>query len=650
MPAIMKNFLLLFLFFSLSNLIFSQELKLGNVTVDELQKTHSTIDSTAAAEVMFKSGNYTIMVDSEGYFVLKVEVDTKIKIFTKDGYDWANYEFPVYTGGKRVQASFLNAYTYNLVDGKVEKTKLKKEGEFTEEVNENYELRKIKMPNVKEGSIVEFTYIYKTVYFRSFPEWFFQQQIPVLASQLKVITPEFYQFNIHLKPYISVEKTVKEVISDRRFRALAVTYNAKDVPPFKDEAFVTNVNNYISSIRYELRSFRDPASGTIENFASTWEDVSKNIYESDYFGKELKMKGYYEDDLANYIAENSHKYDKTEAVYNFVKERMNWNEYHGNFVDLGVKKAYKERIGNVADINLMLIAMFRSQGIKANPVITSTRNNGIAFFPNVAAYNYVLAAVETESGYLLYDATSKNALAQIIPIRAINWFGWLIYENGESSPVNMMPVQLSKKIINAMVEIKTDGSVSGKYREQMTDYNAFLYRENYGSLTEESNIERIEKKYNNLEVVDMNLKNAKVAYEPIIEEVTFNKSNAVDVIGDKIYFSPMFMFGLQSNPFKSDKREFPIDFVFPNEDKYTISIKIPDGYEVESMPESIVLEFEENMLAYKYQLKRQGNSIQISQTFTINSSIIQSSLYSFVKVFFTKVVEKDNEQVVLKKI
>uniref|UniRef100_UPI004048F3BA transglutaminase domain-containing protein n=1 Tax=Flavobacterium sp. TaxID=239 RepID=UPI004048F3BA len=646
----MKNLLFILGSFLFSQFVFSQDFKLGKVTVDELQKTHSTIDSAAAAEVMFKNGSYTVMVDSEGYFVLKVEVDTKIKIFSKDGYDWANYQFPVYTGGKRVQASYSNAYTYNLVDGKVEKTKLKKEGEFTEEINENYELRKIKMPNVKEGSIVEFTYTYKTVYFRSFPEWFFQQEIPVLASHLKVTTPEFYQFNIHLKPYLDIERTDKMISWDSRFKSVVATYNAKDVPAFKDEAFVTNVNNFISSIRYEMRSYRNPSTGSYENYANTWEDVSKNIYESDYFGKELSMKGYYEEDLANYITENSQKYDKTEAVYNFVKERMNWNEYQGKFVDLGVKKAYKERVGNAADINLMLVAMLRSQGIKANPVITSTRNNGIAFFPNVAAYNYVLAAVEVDNGYFLYDATSKNASAQIIPIRALNWFGRMVYENGKSLEVNMMPVQISKSVINAMFEIKTDGSVSGKYREQMTDYNAFLYRENYGALTEESNMERIEKKYNNLEVVDITLKNAKDVYEPIFEEVTFNKPNAVDVIGDKIYFSPMFMFGIKTNPFKSDKREFPIDFVFPNEDKYMISIKIPDGYEIESMPESIVLEFEEDMLGYKYQLKRQGNTIQISQTFSINTSLIQSSIYSFVKDFFTKVVEKNKEQIVLKKI
>jgi hypothetical protein len=38
---------------------------------------------------------------------------------------------------------------------------------------------------------------------------------------------------------------------------------------------------------------------------------------------------------------------------------MNWNEKMGYYTDLGVKKAYTEKVGNVADINLMLVSMLR---------------------------------------------------------------------------------------------------------------------------------------------------------------------------------------------------------------------------------------------------------------------------------------------------
>lgn len=55
-----------------------------------------------------------------------------------------------------------------------------------------------------------------------------------------------------------------------------------------------------------------------------------------------------------------------------------------------MRKAYKDKTGNIADINLMLTAMLRSAGLTANPVLVSTRSNGIALFPNRNAFNYVI--------------------------------------------------------------------------------------------------------------------------------------------------------------------------------------------------------------------------------------------------------------------
>jgi hypothetical protein len=64
-------------------------------------------------------------------------------------------------------------------------------------------------------------------------------------------------------------------------------------------------------------------------------------------------------------------------------------------------KAYKDKTGNVAEINLMLTAMLRYAGLNANPVLVSTRSNGIAMFPNRTAFNYVIAAVENGGNYTL---------------------------------------------------------------------------------------------------------------------------------------------------------------------------------------------------------------------------------------------------------
>ena len=67
---------------------------------------------------------------------MKTRVRTKIKIYKKEGYDWANYIVPYHiVGGVEESVTFSDAVTYNLVDGKIEKTKLKSNGEFVEKLN-----------------------------------------------------------------------------------------------------------------------------------------------------------------------------------------------------------------------------------------------------------------------------------------------------------------------------------------------------------------------------------------------------------------------------------------------------------------------------------------------------------------------------------
>ena len=58
----------------------------------------------------------------------------------------------------------------------------------------------------------------------------------------------------------------------------------------------------------------------------------------------------------------------------------------------------KTRQGNVAEINLLLTAMLRKAGIEADPMILSTRDNGIAntSYPLISEYNYVICVVFRE--------------------------------------------------------------------------------------------------------------------------------------------------------------------------------------------------------------------------------------------------------------
>src|SRR5690606_1550977 len=154
--------------------------------------------------------------------------------------------------------------------------------------------------------------------------------------------------------------------------------------------------------------------------------------------------------------------EKILTILNHVKSNVKWDKYYGYSCDKGVRKAYQEKSGNVAEVNLMLTAMLRYAGLTANPVLVSTRSNGVALFPNRTAYNYVIAAVETEKGYILLDASDKFSVPNVLPLRALNWYGRLIRKDGTSEEIDLMPKKPSSDIVFMNYSIDAEGKVAGK--------------------------------------------------------------------------------------------------------------------------------------------------------------------------------------------
>jgi hypothetical protein len=446
----MKN-LTYFLFLSIlfSSNVKAQEFKLGKVSIAELEQKVHPKDTAAVAAILFKKGEAEFeYTQTEGFKVI-TEITMRIKIYKKDGYEWANKAVGFISGGSSIKesVSFTDAVTYNLVAGKIEKTKLKSEGEFEEKIDKYWSKKKITLPNVKEGSVLEFKYKIRTNNIGNLREFDFQTDIPVDYAEYKTYVPEYFVYNIKIKgfvtPQINVEKAQKSfsINSKERsegrvtattfstdkieFQETRTTYITKNMPAMKEEAFVNNIDNYTTSLVQELSMTKYP-NEPAKPYSTDWDAVVRTIYDNDDFGAELNKTGYFEEDLKAVIAGLTTQDEIISAILNYVKSTVKWNDYNGYSCDNGVKKAYKDKTGNVAEINLMLTAMLRTAGLKANPVLVSTRANGISIFPNHSAFNYVISAVETPEGMILLDATSKFSTPNVLPFRDLNWQGRLI--------------------------------------------------------------------------------------------------------------------------------------------------------------------------------------------------------------------------------
>ncbi|SHG71546.1 DUF3857 domain-containing protein [Flavobacterium defluvii] len=652
----------------------AQEFKLGKVTIEELKEKRHSIDTAAVAAILYKKGSARLDYNQNDGFVLTTEVETRIKIYKKEGYTYANQTIGYSVlGNSKESIQITDANTFNLVNGKIEKTKLKSDGIFDESVNKFLGRKKITMPGIVEGSVIEFRYVVKSPYVSWMRDWNFQYAIPVNHSEFTTYIPEYYVYNVMQKGYV-----FPKVTKDRKSASIILTskerpdargnggatsfsqdkidyfedktnYVIDNVPAIKEESFVNNIDNYRAALSYELSVVKWPNT-PIKSYSSDWNSVVKTIYDYDDFGQELNKTGYFEEDIKAVLAGTNTSDEKILALLNYVKSRVKWDEYERYTCDKGVKKAYQEKVGNCAEINLMLTAMLRYAGFTANPVLVSTRSNGIPLFPNRTAFNYVIAAVETPNGNILLDATDKFSTPNTLPLRVLNWNGRLIRKDGTSEEVNLMPTKISGDNVFMNYAIDAEGKVTGKTRRQYTDYNAMITRDNISNLKEEEYLEKLENKHNKIEISDYSKTNEKDILQPIIETYSFAGTNLCELIGGKIYVNPMLFFTEDKNPFTQEVREYPVDFSYPFADKYNITIQIPEGFTVETLPAPTVVTMEDNLGTFKFNIAANGNSLQLSVLHQINEAIVSAEKYEMLKDYYKAMVAKETEKIVLKRI
>jgi hypothetical protein len=125
--------------------------------------------------------------------------------------------------------------------------------------------------------------------------------------------------------------------------------------------------------------------------------------------------------------------------------------------------------------------------------------------------------------------------------------------------------------------------------------------------------------------------------------------SGIQVAGDRMYFNVMLDLGQNTNPFRLEKREFPVDFSCPVTDNALVRISLPDGWTVEQLPKPAMVALPDKAATFRFLLQELSGTIQVSSVLTINKSMFSPDEYEHLKEFFRLIVAKHAEQVVLKR-
>ncbi|WP_187270076.1 DUF3857 domain-containing protein [Pontibacter qinzhouensis] len=605
---------------------------------------------TSAAAVILSDYGYSYF-NLNGALKLVFERHTRIKILKKSGYDWATVELPFYrkNGDKEVITS-VKGFTYNLENGKIVKEKLESKAIFDEKLDENHSKKKFTMPNVKEGSVIEYSYTVSSDFVYTLNSWEFQTTIPTVWSEYRAKIPEYFDYKFLQNGYHSFYSSKKDVAAsaDVNLKNEAYVWAMKDVPALQEEKYITTLSDYQARLDFELQQVKVPGEFP-RVMTGNWQDVIKKLMEEERFGTQLKRSGFFKNEIAAIKAVHKTPEAQVEAIYNLVKSTVKWNGRHGYYTTNTTRKAFDSKTGNSADINLLLTAMLLEADIAASPVLLSTRQHGRVYkgSPLLSKFNYVIAYVKVGEKELLLDATEPFLPVGMLPYRCLNGDGYIIHTESHRW-VPLKPTGNYTTFCMGELSIDANGEMKGKVSESNTGYSALYLRENIKDEGEEKFAEKRNKEVGDIKFgkpTISNLADLNKALNIVYEFTGMGNGQNNDVL----YLNPMLSKGEKENPFKLQERTYPVDFGHPLDETYMCKIQIPAGYDVDEAPKSIAVTLPDNGGKFTYILERNGAEIQVMSKISINRPIYYAEEYQYLKEFYNQIVAKHAEQIVLKK-
>jgi hypothetical protein len=623
-------------------------IKFGEIPMEDMKMTSYPLDSSAVAVILSDFGYAYVNVSSVTASLI-FERHVRIKILKKEGLGWADAAIPVYqVGASEERVSGLKASTYNLEGDKIVETKMLKDGTFKEKFNRNINLMKFTLPNVREGSVLEYSYSVNSDFLSNFPNWRFQYQIPVRYSEYWASIPDFFVMEKYMQGYVpptayEVKDRPKTNYSDKAYHWIM-----KNVPAFKVEPFMTSEEDYVSKINFALAYINFPGQPSREVMGS-WEKLNTQLLESESFGRAITGSGFLKKKTEELVAGETDPMKKIEIIYNYVKQTLEWNDQNDFLAD-NLKDVFDRKKGTAGDINLALASMLDKAGFTVDMVLLSTRDHGFvrAQYPMSRQFNYVVCAVRVEGKPILLDATERFLPAGVIPERCLNGQGLMISKNFHGW-FTLETKAKAKTIIESNLAINSSGDLHGNISFSRDGYEGSTMRKNYfakgegeyvkNALAGKASWQVAKNSFANLQDIT---KAAKETYEVIIDD-------HLTVAGNQIYINPFVTDRLEKNPFTLKERKYPVDYGSLKEKIYLAKITLPEGYEVDEIPQSKVLSMPGGVAKYTYSVSVVGSAINIMSNFQINRNIFSQDEYPVLREFYNQVVAKQAEQIVLKK-
>jgi hypothetical protein len=518
---------------------------------------------------------------------------------------------------------------------------------------------------VREGSIIEVSYTIKSDDMFNLRTWEFQGEYPRLWSEYTARIPQCFNYvfltqgyhpfhikkqDMSYKTYSIIENNGVE--SHNTYTMRANVYDnrwvMKDVPALKEEKFITSLDNYTAKIQFQLSEYREPLvpKGVMGN----WLTFSQDLLKNEHFGQAIdKPNNWLDDDIKAITAGAKTQLDKAKKIYAFVRDNFTCTNHNSFYIDDNLKTVFKKKNGTVGDINLLLIAMLKHENILAEPVLLSTRENGLTHevYPLIDRFNYVIAGCVIDNLEYYLDATEPKLGFNKLPVRCYNGHARFISTSSPDPAYFVADSVREAKLTTVFIANGENKKLVSALTSKLGYYESLSIREKVGEKGKDELLKSIKTQYPaEYSISELQLDSLDNKDEPVQVRYSIDLDNFNE---DIVYFNPMMAEGYKDNFFKAVNRVYPVEMPYAMDEVFILNMEIPAGYDVDEIPKSAKVNMNEDEGFFEYLVSKTPTSIMLRSRLKLNKASFLPEDYESLRSFFDYVVKKHAEQIVFKK-
>lgn len=638
--------------------LFSQDhgFPFGSVTYKDLEMKSYPADTAAIAVVLNEFGE--AYIDEGNDNNLSFVYHAKIKILRQEGVRLGTFEVSAYKQDNRTEkVKSVKASSFNYENGTMKESKMDWKDVHTVNENKYWDVTRFALPNVKVGTVIEVMYTVESPFIYKFRNWEFQSEIPKVFSEYWATIPANYKFNISIKGFLKLDKDEGEVIRDcftpNGMKADCGRYKwaMKNIPAFRDEDYMTARSNFLSMINFELSEIHY-FDGKVDKVTKDWKAVEGELRSSESFGVQLrKGKSIVDDHVEALITGEPDQLKKAQKIYGFIKEWYRWDNIYGKYSELGIKKAFDKKTGNVGDINLSLIAALKYGGIDTEPLLLSTRSNGLPteLHPVLSDFNYVIAKVNINYKVYLVDATDPYLPFGMIPERCLNGKGRALGEK-ESYWYEIKTNDRARFISIMNVKLDKNGRLTGTLATTYQGYDAVDKRKDIARAGgKDAYIKTLRSELKEINITTVDIQNENELNLPLIVKLDIEIQCFDDMNASHFLFNPFLIGKWDENPFKSNERLYPVDFGPSLDQTFVLSMEFPDTFQPIDLPQKVGLALPNAGGKYLFNATVDGNKLAINNVLQISRPVFSSNEYHYLKELFARVISNQQTDLFFKR-